>query len=127
VRIEMAAEQATRADLIIVATHEREELPPVLEEWVRLWFLKKAGYPCALVALLEPPENNTDSPQGIHSYFEKVAQRGELAFFADGGYGEPDEAMKMNPLVGGVPGQDVSFSPDPCHRLRGSRPEVDFN
>jgi hypothetical protein len=126
-RVEIAAEQATKADLIIIATHEREDLPPVLEEWVRRWLLKKAGRSCALVTLLERDESDTDGSQGVRSYFETVAQRAELAFFADDGNGRLDGAMKETPLDGGVSERDVASSPDPCHYPRGSKSEVDFN
>ena len=79
--------------------------PPgaVLEEWVHLWLLKKEGYPCALVALLDAQESHTDSPQGIHSYFEKGGGKGlSWLFLPTLKNRDPNGAMKMNPPADGV-------------------------
>lgn len=114
-----AAEQATQADLIIVAAHEREELPAVLEQWVHLWLLKKAGYPCALVALLERAESDADAPQGVHTYFETVAQKGKLAFFVDCEEGENFLSQEDSD-----PEEAESYS---RHRWRDPGPEAPYN
>ena len=106
--IEMAAEQAAVADVIFVATQEREKMPHVLEEWVGLWLPQKTGHPCALVALLGDDGKTSDSPGGIQSYLQEMAQTGNLDFFSKNE--ESSEALEPNTLFNGVFEQDSSLS-----------------
>jgi hypothetical protein len=109
-RIKVAARQAMIADLIIIATHEREKVPLAIEEWVGLWLPRKAGHPCALVALLEPQGGGLHRARGIHSYLEEVARKGNLSFFADCRNEAPAEARKTNALFDDVFEQSLSLS-----------------
>jgi hypothetical protein len=105
--IEVAAEQAAVADVIFVATQEREKMPHVLEEWVGLWLPQKVGHHCALVALLGDDGKTSDSPGGIRSYLQEMAQTGNLDFFARNE--ESSEFLEPNTLFDSVFEQDSSL------------------
>jgi hypothetical protein len=96
-RMKMAADQAAMADAIFIAAYEKEKIPHVLAEWIDLWLPKKAGRPCALVALLA--RHGENGPLGIYSYLRKVSRKENLAFFVDDRNGGPDDALKLDTFV----------------------------
>jgi hypothetical protein len=81
--LKMAAESAYAADVIVIAAHEKGCVPATIENWVDHWLPKKAGTPCALVALLELGEQSTETPPVFESYLRKLAIQGNFAFFAE--------------------------------------------
>ena len=107
-QLEIAAEQAALAHVIFIAAQERPVVPGVLADWVNLWIRKEAGYPRALVALLERPERAEERPPGIECYLREAARKGGVAFFADGRNEGANEARGANALFDGIFDQNIS-------------------
>jgi len=81
---EMAAKDASMADIIIISGHGRE-LPQEVKSWIETWLAEK-GNPMALVALFTGSANYSMETAAVRAYLEGVARRGQLEFFA-----QPDE------------------------------------
>lgn len=85
-----AAEEATEADLIVIAARERDALPDGVLTWIGLWRAGKMDRKRTLVALLEPPDPSEDGrlkPQAgdnISSYLEMLARLDNMDFFTSG-------------------------------------------
>lgn len=79
---EMAARDATQADIIIISSHG-SDLPAEVRTWIEL-FLAEPNHAIALVALFDSPD--AEATFQARSYLARVAERGEMEFFA-----QPDE------------------------------------
>jgi len=77
----LAAKDAIKASMVIIAAHEGTELPGPVKRWVGDWLLEKDVRPKALLAILDfdPQPGRSDTP--ISSYLRRVAQVGQLEFF----------------------------------------------
>ena len=51
---EIAAEEASASDLVIISVHQAEGLPDEVKSWIDLWLSNKGARPAVLLALLEP-------------------------------------------------------------------------
>lgn len=75
---EIAAEDAAKADIIIISSHGRE-LPDQTKIWIESW-LEQPRNPLALVALFDSPWRYETND--VRDYLAEVARRGEMEFFA---------------------------------------------
>jgi hypothetical protein len=75
---EIAAEEASASDLIIIAAHQSESLPDEVKSWIDLWLRPKVRHPAVLLALLDPEEE--DAPRGVQAYLQDAARRGGMEF-----------------------------------------------
>jgi hypothetical protein len=78
---EMAAQDAERADVIIVSCHGSNELPADVRTWMELWLAEKRR-PLALVALLDSPVEYPEQAEVIRNYLAQMAKRGQMEFFS---------------------------------------------
>lgn len=77
---EMAANDAAKANLIIVSCHGDEELPAGVTDWIEMWQGEK-GEPVALVALFDRPPEQAEHARATQACLERVAKRGHMEFF----------------------------------------------
>jgi hypothetical protein len=73
---EIAAEEASEADLIIISVHQEEGLPDEVQGWIKLWLRRKGTRQTVLVALLDPPYEGTS--RAIEAYLQEVARQGGM-------------------------------------------------
>ena len=78
---EIAAEEASAADLIIVSVHQAEQLPEEVKSWIDLWLRPMVRHPAVLLALLDPEEER--APNGVLAYLQEVANRGGMEFLVE--------------------------------------------
>jgi len=96
---DVAAHDATMADIVIIATHGETELPEQVDAWFQGWVGRNAS-PMALVALFDRPSPCPETREDIRSALARVAQMGGMDFFA-----EPDNSPNtefVNRLVGKI-------------------------
>jgi hypothetical protein len=77
---ELAAEDALRADLIIVSCNGDRELPADVRAWIEMSLGSRTDA-VALVALLDCPPGQAERAQVTQAYLERIAQRAHLEFF----------------------------------------------
>ncbi len=75
---EIAAEEASVSDLIIISAREAASLPDEVKQWMDLWLPHQGQRPSTLLALLDPV--HSDHPSSIRAYLQGVAQRAGLRF-----------------------------------------------
>ncbi len=94
---QLAASQATAADMIILSLGERNHLPEATWNWVEDWLPERRDRPGALVALLRKPGESSAASLEIQSALEMAARRGGLTFFAhEFDPPEPDLETKLH-------------------------------
>jgi hypothetical protein len=79
-----AAGQAAMADIVLVACHGNQPLPPWVRAWLDLW----AGYnanPSALVLLLHPQNGPATHRSELLWHLERTAALGQMDFFVSEG------------------------------------------
>jgi hypothetical protein len=79
---EIAAEEASVADLIIISVHQAESLPDEVKDWIDLWLRQKGTHRAVLLALLDPAYQGSSS--SIRRYLQEVARRGGMEFLVEG-------------------------------------------
>jgi len=112
---EMAASDASEADIIMVSCHAAGELPDELKAWVEIWL----GVKCkaiAMVVLLDCPFGWTAEAQSTRAYLAAAARRGGMEFFCEADGTMPGEQPMdlsrpgaISALVSAVE-RDASFS-----------------
>jgi hypothetical protein len=80
---EIAAEEASASDLVIISVHDTESLPEEVKGWVDLWLQQKGTRKTVLLALLDPAPNGT--PRALEAYLQEVARRGGLELMVESG------------------------------------------
>ena len=75
---EIAAEEASVSDLVILSAHDAASLPDEAKQWIDLWLQQKGRRPSALLALLDPLYSGQPSP--IRMYLQGIAQRAGVDF-----------------------------------------------
>ena len=75
---EIAAEEACASDLIIIAVHQAEAVPPEVRSWFSLWAHQKRGRGAVLVALLDGSAGGTAG--SIQAFLQEVARTGGMEF-----------------------------------------------
>jgi hypothetical protein len=78
---EIAAEEASVADVVIISAHQAENLPDEVRSWVDRWLEQKGTQPAVLLALLDPVYEGAPNP--IRAYLEDVARRGHMEFVVE--------------------------------------------
>lgn len=85
---EMAAKDATHADILLISSHGGRDLPDEVKHWLECW-LQAPGEPLAVVALFDRPREQT---LAVRAYLADVARRANTAFFA-----QPDDWPQQHP------------------------------
>ena len=75
---EIAAEEASASDLVVISVHQTEGLPDDVKNWIDLWLRQKGSRHAVLLALLDPPYEGASGP--TEAYLEEVATRGGMEF-----------------------------------------------
>ena len=78
---EIAAEEASASDLIIVSVHQAEHLPDEVKSWIDLWLQHKANHSAVLLALLDPADE--DAPSSTRTYLQDVARKAGMTFLVE--------------------------------------------
>jgi hypothetical protein len=78
---EMAAKDATEADLIIISSHGIGELSEEVKAWVEQWVERRTSA-MALVALVDRPAGGEiGGPDSISAYLQRAAHSAQIEFF----------------------------------------------
>ena len=78
---EIAAEEASASDLVIISVHQAESLPDEVKRWIDLWLSHKGARHGVLLALLDPDyEGDTSATE---TYLRETARRGGLEFLVE--------------------------------------------
>ena len=75
---EIAAEEASASDLIIISVHQAESLPDEVKNWIDLWLGQKGTREAVLLALLDPPYDGAS--HSMETYLQEIARRGGMEF-----------------------------------------------
>jgi hypothetical protein len=75
---EIAAEEASASDLIIISVHQAGSLPDEVKSWIDLWLRPGARHPAVLVALLD--QEHEGASTAVEAYLHEVARRGGMEF-----------------------------------------------
>jgi len=78
---EIAAEEASASDLVILSVHQAEDLPDEVKSWIELWLSHKGARPAVLLALLDPAHEEVPGP--TQAYLRDVARRGGMDFLVE--------------------------------------------
>jgi hypothetical protein len=76
-----AARDAAKADMVIVATRENEELPTTMQEWMDEWATNRRADEGALVAILNPAPGPGATPR-VRDQLANVARQAHMDFFS---------------------------------------------
>lgn len=90
---EVAASDAVKADMLIIATSDRDPLPPAVGRWAETAISGKRGTTAAVVALFGPEGNPDRAGSSRLQAIQTAALRAGLDFFAPAPRRELDEAM----------------------------------
>jgi hypothetical protein len=82
---EIAAEEASASDLVIISAHWAKELPDEVKGWIDLWLRPVVKHPAVLLALLDPEE--AEDPNPVKAYLQEVASRGGMEFLVESSEG----------------------------------------
>jgi hypothetical protein len=82
---EIAAEEASAADLIIISVHPAESLPDEVKHWIDLWLSQKGTRDAVLLALLDPAYEGPS--RSMETYLQEIARRGGMEFLVQSGEG----------------------------------------
>jgi hypothetical protein len=72
----IAAEEAARADLIILSMHDAERLPEEVKTWIEMWLPRKARQHAFLLALFDNVYNGNF--RATRTYLDEAARRAEM-------------------------------------------------
>jgi hypothetical protein len=75
---EIAAEEASASDLVIISVHQDQSLADKVKSWIELWVRPRVRHPAVLLALFDPEEEG--APNGVQAYLQEVASRGGMEF-----------------------------------------------
>lgn len=119
---DMAAADALAADIIIVSSAGKNELPGPVLAWIDLWLEQKSNA-LALVALFTCPDEELEETGTVRSYLAEVARRGQMEFLAqpESGWGRetavesrvaariPEQQARMFTSLAGALQQDTPY------------------
>lgn len=74
----IAAQDASQADLIIVAVHHATRVPEELKDWIEAWPPRKRRDPTILLALLDPVYQGDST--SIASFLDQAAKKSKMQF-----------------------------------------------
>src|ERR1017187_3726397 len=75
---EIAAEEASASDLIIISVHQAGSLPDEVKHWIDLWLSQKGKRDAVLLALLDPAYEGPS--RSMETYLQEIARRGGMEF-----------------------------------------------
>ena len=78
---EIAAEEASVSDLVIISVHQDEGLPDEVKSWIDLWLSLKGARHGVLLALLDPAFEGIPGP--TQAYLQDIARRGGMEFLVE--------------------------------------------
>jgi hypothetical protein len=78
---EIAAEEASVSDLVIISVHQAEGLPDEVKSWIDLWLSHKGARHAVLLALLDPAYEEVPGP--TQAYLQDAARRGGMEFLVE--------------------------------------------
>ena len=78
---EIAAEEASTSDLVIISVHQAEGLPDEVKSWIDLWLSHKGARHAVLLALLDPAYEEVPGP--TQAYLQDAARRGGMEFLVE--------------------------------------------
>ena len=84
---EIAAEEASASDLVIISVHQAEGLPDEVKSWIDLWLGQKGARHAVLLALLDPAYEAVPGP--TQAYLRDVARRGGMEFLVESSEAPP--------------------------------------
>jgi hypothetical protein len=80
---EIAAEEASTSDLVVISMHQAESVPDGVKGWIDLWLKRRTRQPAILLALLDADYEGASS--SVETYLKQVARRGGMDFLAGSG------------------------------------------
>jgi hypothetical protein len=80
---EIAAEEASASDLVIISTHQDGSLPDDVKSWIDLWLQQSARPPAILLALFDSDYSGGSS--AVQVYLQNVARQGGMEFLIAAG------------------------------------------
>jgi hypothetical protein len=78
---EIAAEEASASDLVIISVHPTEGLPDEVKSWIELWLSHKGDRQAVLLALLYLPYEGVSG--STEAYLREIARRGGMEFLVE--------------------------------------------
>lgn len=75
-----AATIAARADMVLFAVANADDLPRKIKLWIEMWLAKRTSQDGALIAIAGVA-NTPKSATGVQTYLEKIAREVGLAYF----------------------------------------------
>lgn len=90
---QVAASDAIRADILIIATSGPRPLPPAVVQWAEAAISRKQGTAAAVVALFGPEENDDEAGPSRFASIQWAARQAGLAFFTPPRHPEINEAI----------------------------------
>jgi hypothetical protein len=75
-----AVRAAAKADVLLIAMRDTEEVPGILHLWAEAWLPRRARRPGALVALIGVPPQPNAQTSYAHRFLELVARKGGLDY-----------------------------------------------
>ena len=91
---EVAAHDAVKADILIIATSSTNPLPSAVERWAKATISQKRGTAAAVVALFASDENPDGAGSSRLEAIRTAARQAGLDFFAPAPRHELDEAIE---------------------------------
>lgn len=92
----VAASDAVKADLLIIATSTARPLPPAVDQWADGVIRRKQGTSAAVIALFPPGGEPEAAGSSCTKAIEHMAQRAGLDFFA------PDRRHELEETLAGI-------------------------
>jgi hypothetical protein len=78
---EIAAEEASASDLVIISVHQAGDLPDEVKGWIDLWLSHKGDRRAVLLALFDAAYEGVPGP--TQAYLQDVARRGGMKFLVE--------------------------------------------
>lgn len=106
----VAADDAVKADILILATSSADPLPPAVGRWAEAAISRKHGTAAAVVALFGPEERPDGHGSARLEAIRTAARQAGLGFFAPAPHAELEEAIArihqrsamFTPVLGGI-------------------------
>jgi hypothetical protein len=76
-----AAREAAVADMVIIATHECDQWPRGVEDWLELWQWRMASKGSALVGVVAKDPNQLEEESKVLTRLQAIATRTGMEFF----------------------------------------------
>ena len=80
---EIAAEEASASDLVIISTYRAGTLPDEVKGWIDLWLQQRASQPAILLTLLDTDYEGASN--AVEAYLQKAARQGSMEFLVGSG------------------------------------------